>query len=98
MEKLLLELRGSLQTEYKWVPTNTMITLYKEPGTTDPSHAWEYDLSCLIGHKIRKENTVYHENNVGFPDIHVDVYVHVNVYVYVHVHVDVYVYIFSNFL
>ena len=67
MEKLLLELRGSLQTEYEWVPTNTMITLYKKPGTIDPNHAAEYDLPCLIGHKTRKENTVYHENNVGFP-------------------------------
>ena len=79
MENLLLKLKESLKGEYNWKPTNTMIMLYSDPNVFDKEKAKEYDLSKIIGHKRRNENTKYQENNVSESEIYV--YVHVHVYV-----------------
>ena len=84
MDQLLADLKESVQDEYEWVANDTMIDLFLEPNISDPDESSKYDLSLLIGHKKKTENTKFDANNVRYKEVHVVVYVYVYFKVYLY--------------
>ena len=64
METLLGQLQDSVASEYDWIASETMISLYEIPSTEDPKYCYVYDLSTLIGHKRNKDNMNFNISKV----------------------------------